>query len=167
MCFDCIIRWNPADSKSGREYRLCVCVCAYLWCLVIQEHMLKGSINAIFYQPLHICAWALAQSPDVNITLLMTQGNSVGVIYLGATDASAAGRSVPCDKISHFGRLPFNSACPWFDWRAVCVGQGVFVCVCRQWDNPPQQLRFSLWSICSSCQCAYITFCWPQITASQ
>lgn len=82
--------------------------------------------------PLRICAWALAQSPEVNITLRMTQGNSVGVIYLGVTDASSADRSVPYDKISHIGRLPFNLACPRFDWRAACVGQGVFVCVCRQ-----------------------------------
>lgn len=165
MCFDCVIRSNPADSKSGRAYRLRAC--AYLWCSVIQEHMLKGSINAIFHWSLRICAWALAQSPEVNITLLMTQGNSVGVIYLGVTDASLADRSVPCDKISHVGRLPFNSARRRFDWRAACVGQGVFVCVCWQWDNPREQLRFSLWSICSNRQCAYITFCWPQITASQ
>lgn len=38
----------------------------------------------------------------------MTQGNSVGVIYLGVTDASSAYRSVLRDKISHIGRLPLT-----------------------------------------------------------
>lgn len=131
MCFDCVTRSNPADSKSGRAR-----ACAYLWCSVILEHMLKGSINAISHRPppLRIGAWALAQWPEVNITLLMTQGNRVGVIYLGVTDASPADRSVPCDKISHVGRPPpFNSARPRFDWRGgLCRSRSLCVCVCWQ-----------------------------------
>lgn len=41
----------------------------------------------------------------VNVTLRMTQGNGVGVIYLGVTDVSTMYRSVLCDKISHIGHL--------------------------------------------------------------
>lgn len=41
----------------------------------------------------------------VNITLRMTQGNCVGVIYLGATDVSEIYKSVLRDKISHVGHL--------------------------------------------------------------
>lgn len=47
--------------------------------------------------------------PGVDITLLMTQGIGVGVIYLGGTDASSPYRSVPFDEIRHTGRLPFSS----------------------------------------------------------
>lgn len=82
--------------------------------------------------PLRIGAWALAQWPEVNITLLMTQGNSVGVIYLGVTDASLADRSVPCDKISHVGRPPLTRHARGLIGGAACVGQGVCVCVCWQ-----------------------------------
>lgn len=59
--------------------------------------------------PPRSCAWALAHSPGVDITLLMTQGNGVGVIYLGGTDASPPYRSVPFDEIRQIGHLPFNS----------------------------------------------------------
>lgn len=41
----------------------------------------------------------------VNITPCMTQGNCVGVIYLGATDVSEIYKSVLRDKISHVGHL--------------------------------------------------------------
>lgn len=41
----------------------------------------------------------------VDITLRMTQGNCVGVIYLGVADASTIYRSVLGDKISHIGHL--------------------------------------------------------------
>lgn len=59
--------------------------------------------------PLLSCAWALARSLGVDITLLMTQGNSVGVIHLGGTDASSPYRSGPFDEIRHTGHLPFSS----------------------------------------------------------
>lgn len=74
----------------------------------------------------------------------MTQGNHVGVIYLGVTDASTIYRSVPGDKISHTTHL-FLTLHVW-DWigRSACVGQGVCMCVCGQRHNPSEQLRSTL-----------------------
>ncbi len=66
--------------------------------------MLNRSINDIFYRPpsfLRMGTRALL----INITLRMTQGNCVGVIYLGVTDVSTMYRSVLLDKISHIGHL--------------------------------------------------------------
>lgn len=62
----------------------------------------------------------------VNIALRMTQGNSVGVIYLGV---STMYRSVLCDEISHNGHL--FELCMCVIWLGVVVVVSVkeFVCV--------------------------------------
>jgi len=55
--------------------------------------MFKRSINDSYFIDLPLsCTWG---------TLRMTQGNCVGVIYIGVTDVSTIDRSMLRDKISH------------------------------------------------------------------
>lgn len=58
----------------------------------------------------------------------MTQGNHVGVIYFGATDASTKYRSVLCDKISHTAHL-FLTLHVWDLIGRLHVSVKEFVCV--------------------------------------
>lgn len=65
----------------------------------------------------------------VNIALRMTQGNSVGVIYLGVTAVSTMYRSVLCDEISHNGHLFELCMCVIWLEGVVVVSVKEFVCV--------------------------------------
>lgn len=76
--------------------------------------------------PPRSCAWALARSPGVDITLLMTQGNSVGVIHLGLrrTDPARLMRLGTPDTSPLARRERAR------DWRAACRSRRL--CVCGQ-----------------------------------